>query len=114
MMLTYSERTRGFSSMSNLYSRVIGLACLVAANTVWGQTPEHPLDPLSFQEYWTVLEVLRDGAHLNEETRFSIVNLHEPPKDLVWNWSPGKDFPREAFAVVRQGPETHEAIIDVK
>ena len=85
----------GFSAMSNLNSRtigVIGWACLIAANVAWAQKAEHPLDPLSFQEYWTVLQVLRDGGHLSQETRFSLANLHDPLKDLVWNWSPGKDF----------------------
>jgi primary-amine oxidase len=95
---------------------VIGglLLALLAVLPLAAQKVEHPLDPLSFQEYWTVLEVLRDAGHLNEETRFSIVNLREPPKDVVWGWSQGKDFPREAFGVVRQGVEAHEAIVDLK
>src|SRR5262245_26995047 len=62
----------------------------------------HPLDPLTFDEYWTVLEVLRDGGRLNDETRFPIVSLKEPPKDLVWAWQEGKGFPREAVAIIRQ------------
>jgi primary-amine oxidase len=74
----------------------------------------HPLDPLTFQEYWTVLEVLRDARHMDAETRFSIVNLREPPKELVWSWSQGTAFPREALAVVRQGTETHEAVVDLR
>jgi primary-amine oxidase len=78
------------------------------------QKVEHPLDPLSFQEYWSVLEVLRDSGRLNEETRFSIVNLHQPAKDLVWSWSPGKDFARQAFAVVRQGNDAFETVVDLK
>ena len=78
------------------------------------QKVEHPLDPLNYQEYWTVLEVLRAAGHLNEETRFSIVNLHQPPKDFVWSWSQGKDFPREAFAVVRQGADSYETVVDLK
>ncbi len=78
------------------------------------QKVEHPLDPLNYQEYWTVLEVLRAAGHLNEETRFSIVNLHQPPKDFVWSWSQGKDFLREAFAVVRQGADAYETVVDLK
>ena len=88
--------------------------CCVVSVPVAAQKVEHPLDPLSFQEHWAVLEVLRDAGRLNEETRFSIVNLHQPAKDLVWSWSPGKDFPREAFAVVRQGADAFETIVDLK
>jgi primary-amine oxidase len=93
--------------------RVIAFACILPASTASAQKAEHPLDPLGFQEYWTVLEVLREAGHFDEATRFTVVKLHEPPKDLVWKWSPGQDSPREAFAVVRQGAETHEAIIDL-
>ena len=57
---------------------------------------------------------MRDAGRLNEETRFSIVNLRQPPKDLTWGWSKGQDFPREAFAVVRQGAEAFEAVTDLK
>jgi primary-amine oxidase len=77
------------------------------------QSVEHPLDPLSFREYWTILEVLQENGHVNADTRFSNVALREPPKELVWRWSKGSSFPRQAAAIVRQGPDTHEAIIDV-
>jgi primary-amine oxidase len=90
------------------------LAFALAARSTAAQRVEHPLDPLTYQEYWTVLEVLQQGGHLNDETKFSIVNLREPAKDLVWGWSKGEDFPRQAMAVVRQGPAAHEAVIDLK
>jgi primary-amine oxidase len=89
------------------------LALCLAGRPLSAQRVEHPLDPLSFQEYWTVLEVLRDAGRLDAETRFSIVNLREPDKELVWGWTKGKEFPRQAFAVVRTGPETHEAVVDL-
>src|SRR5437867_1829463 len=95
---------------------IVGI-CLVwsaSGSPLAAQKVEHPLDPLNFQEYWMVLEVLRDAGHLNAETRFSIVNLREPAKDLVWSWSQGKDFPRQASAVVRQGPDSFEAVVDLK
>jgi Cu2+-containing amine oxidase len=97
--------------------RAIALVCFLCCALsipAAAQKVEHPLDPLTFQEYWTVLEVLRNAGHLNDETRFSIVNLHEPPKDLVWSWVQGQDFPRDAFAVVRQGADAYEALVDLK
>lgn len=96
------------STAAGIVVLMLTLPSLAAAQKV-----EHPLDPLSFQEHWSVLEVLRAAGHLNAETRFSIINLREPSKDLVWEWSKGKTFPRQAFAVVRKGPDTFEAVVDV-
>jgi primary-amine oxidase len=90
------------------------LALWIVTTVLTAQIPKHPLDPLNFQEYWTVLEVLRASDHLDDATRFSIVNLREPAKAMVWAWSPGKEFPREAFAVVRQGADAYEAVVDLK
>lgn len=86
---------------------------LVAASGLSAQEPEHPLDPLGFQEYWAVLETLDSAEKLDQDTRFSLVSLVEPPKDLVWGWSPGDALPRQALAVVRQGPDTYEAVVDL-
>lgn len=77
------------------------------------QEPRHPLDPLSWQEHWTVLEVLREADRMDENTRFSFVGLHEPDKVLVSGWTARDDVPRSAFAVVRNGPSTYEAVIDL-
>jgi primary-amine oxidase len=98
---------------ASLVSR-LSFALWLAAAPVVAQKVEHPLDPLNFQEYWAVLEVLRDAGHMNAETRFSIVSLKEPAKDVVWGWSKGREFPREAFAVVRQGADAYEAVVDLK
>ena len=87
---------------------------LAAVRPAAAQNVQHPLDPLSFQEYWTVLEVLQGAGRVNVDTRFSIVNLRQPDKTMVWSWSRGREFPRQAFAVVRQGAESYEAVVDVK
>jgi primary-amine oxidase len=96
-----------------------------AAATASATGPRHPLDPLTFQEYWTVLEVLHDGGKVDADTRFSIVTLEEPPKDLVWRFDAASrgasakpialaDIPRRAFAVVRQAEKTWEAVVDLQ
>ncbi len=99
-------------------SRSLVLFILVAAFAgsplVAGPKVEHPLDPLNFQEYWQVLDVLRDAGHVDDETRFSLVNMVQPPKELVWKWNKGENFPRSAFALVRQGEQTHKAIVDLR
>src|SRR5688572_10446944 len=91
----------------------LSLAFWLVTSPLAAQSVEHPLDPLSFREYWAVLEVLQEAGHVNADTRFSIVNLREPPKEFVWSWSKGASFPRQASAVVRRGRETYEAIVDV-
>lgn len=87
------------------------LTCLTT--NVSAQAPRHPLDPLDWSEYWTVLEVIRSAGHLDQETKFPFVTLREPAKDLVWQWTPGQPIPRSAFAVVRQGAATYEAVVDL-
>lgn len=74
---------------------------------------QHPLDPLSWKEYWTVLEVLQEAGRLDDRTRFSMINLKEPDKELVWQWSDGDPIPRSAFALVRQQSKTYEAIVNI-
>jgi primary-amine oxidase len=92
----------------------VGLVVCTAGTPLQAQTVQHPLDPLVFQEYWTVLETLQAAGRLNDETRFSIVTLRQPPKEVVWSWSPGSAFPRDAFAVVRQGAGAFEAVVDLR
>jgi primary-amine oxidase len=76
--------------------------------------PRHPLDPLTFGEHWTVLEVLRDAERYTDSTGVALVLLHEPPKEAVWSWTAG-DAPlsREALVVLREGEATYEAVIDL-
>ncbi len=86
---------------------------MVICINIRAQEPQHPLDPLSWQEYWTLLEVLQQEGKLDADTRFSIVNLKDPDKQLVWKWSKGNPIPRSAFAVVRQKEKTYKAIVDL-
>jgi primary-amine oxidase len=85
----------------------------VCGPTAHAQAPQHPLDPLGWQEYWTVLDVLAEAGHLDDATEFSRIQLLEPDKAGVWNWEPGSSIDRSAFAVVRQGTRTFEAVIDI-
>jgi primary-amine oxidase len=78
------------------------------------QAPQYPLDPLGWEEHWAVLETLAEAGHLDGDTRFSRLQLVEPDKSLVWNWKAGDEIPRSAFAVVRDGPRTYEAVVDVR
>ncbi len=92
---------------------LIALSGLFWSAQLYAQDSRHPLDPLNWQEYWTVLEVLREVGHLDSKTRFSMVNLKEPAKDLVRQWSPGERIPRSAYALVRQGKKSFETVVDL-
>lgn len=84
-----------------------------AARPVAAQVPQHPLDGFTGPEYWTIYEVLRASGHTDSDTRFPFITLHEPPKHEVQSWKPRQEFRREAFVVVKNGPKTSEAIVDV-
>ncbi|UCF38544.1 MAG: hypothetical protein JSU96_06805 [Acidobacteriota bacterium] len=93
---------------------VLSLAgMLIACSVGFAQRINHPLDPLNWQEYWTVLEVLQREGHLDSKTRFSMVNLDQPPKEAVLKWTEGQPIPRQAYALVRQGRDTYEALVNL-
>ncbi len=77
------------------------------------QSVQHPMDPLTWDEHWTVLEVLRATGHVDSLTRFSLVTLAPPDKRVVLAWTRGQAVPRAAFAILKQGPRTFEAKIDL-
>ena len=74
-------------------------AFLLITNLTTAQT-SHPLDPLNSVEISSAVKILRASANFPKAGLFSTVVLHEPPKDEVLAYAPGKKFRREAFAVV--------------
>ncbi|MDH3710606.1 MAG: hypothetical protein OER04_11990, partial [Cyclobacteriaceae bacterium] len=94
--------------------QLIGLIFILSTLPLTAQQSQHPLDPLNWQEHWALLEILDTEGKMDADTRFSMVNLQEPDKELVWNWNPGQEIPRSAFAVVRQKEKAYKAIVDLK
>ena len=78
------------------------------------QLASHPLDGLTFQEYWAVFETMKASGKLDEASRFAGVNLREPPKPEVLRWKSGEPFRREALAIVKHGRQTFEAVVDLR
>jgi primary-amine oxidase len=76
----------------------------------------HPLDPLSSSEILKTAEVLRAAGKVNETSRFSLIVLHEPPKEEVLAYHPGESFRRESFAIVyeHEANRTYEAVVDLR
>ena len=77
------------------------------------QSTAHPLDPLSVEELSRAIELLEASGHVDEDSRYPLVNLQEPPKAEVLSWQAGDPIRRAAFAVVKQGPWVFEATIDL-
>ncbi len=84
----------------------------LAATPARGQSAKHPLDGLTAPEHWAVYETLRASGKVDAKTRFPLIQFKEPPKAEVLAWKPGQAMRREALVVVKQGPQTFEAVVD--
>ncbi|MGH7714319.1 MAG: hypothetical protein ACREOG_23780, partial [Gemmatimonadaceae bacterium] len=84
-----------------------------AGRSLLGQTPRHPLDPLTAEEHRTIVEVLRAAGRADSSTRYSYVTLEPPNKSDVLSWRTGAAISRAALAIVMQGPRTFEVVVDL-
>jgi primary-amine oxidase len=99
--------------MSARFAWLTVAVCLFTLRGAAAQTPAHPLDALTAEEYWTVFEVLKASGKVDQQTRYPAINLQEPPKAAVLKWKKGEPFTREALVVVRQGANAYEAVVDI-
>lgn len=92
------------------------LLVVIPVLAVAAESPLHPLDPLSSGEILKTAEVLRGAGRVTDQSRFSLIALHEPPKEEVLSFRPGAPMRREAFAVVyeRESNKTFEAVVDLR
>ncbi|GAB4857020.1 Amine oxidase [copper-containing] gamma 1 [Ancistrocladus abbreviatus] len=77
--------------------------------------PNHPLDPLTVQEFNKVREIISDHSLFKSKsyTLHSVV-LEEPPKQLVLRWRNGDPlFPRKAAVVARVDGASHVLTVDL-
>ena len=72
----------------------------------------HPMDPLATGEYSTVVTALSVEKYAGQAGLYPLITLQEPSKEDVLRWKPGDALPRRAFAIVKKGPETFEAVVD--
>jgi len=103
-------------SLKALFFYSSGLLALLVAVVVPAnaQTPRHPLDDLTAPEYWASYEALKASGKVDAKTRYTLVQLKEPPKEEVLAWKPGQPMRRESRVVVKQGPQTFEAVVDLR
>ena len=97
-----------------LLALIILAGCNPQSSTQQPKPPiPHLLDPLTADEYTQTVALLRAADHINDASRFPSIDLLDPTKASVLAWQPGDDFARTAFAVVKQGPQTFEAVVDL-
>ncbi|MFT7130463.1 MAG: primary-amine oxidase, partial [Gammaproteobacteria bacterium] len=87
--------------------------CQTVKNSVSTQPHPHPLDPLTVEEYVKVTTILREAGRIDDASRFSTLDLHDPEKANIKSWHPGDDLARTAFAIVKQGAQTFEAVVNI-
>ena len=86
---------------------------LVTGQVSTARSAEHPLDPLAAEEYTAAVSTLKEAAYTDLKSRYPLITLEEPPKDDVLKCTPGDETSRRAFVIVKKGPETFEAVVDV-
>lgn len=89
------------------------LLAIAAASAPPISAADHPLDPLSDDEVWRTLVLLRDAGRIDKDAKFSQLTLHEPAKREVLAWRPGEPMPRRAYALVRREDDAFEAVVDL-
>ena len=110
-----ASKRRSFSVILYIYVAIILASTLAIASCERGFATEivsHPLDPLAEEEYSAVVSALIDEGYVDGAAFYPLITLEEPPKADVLQWNPGDPMPRLAFAIVKKGPETFEAIVD--
>ncbi|MEO0532491.1 MAG: tyramine oxidase [Cyanobacteria bacterium P01_A01_bin.123] len=85
---------------------------IAGSGSAWAAA-SHPMDALSPAEYKTALGILKDEGLVNEDSRYPFIQLQPPPKAAMLDWQPGEPFERSAFAMVKQGPEVYEAVVNL-
>jgi primary-amine oxidase len=77
----------------------------------------HPLDPLSAAEIQASVALLRAAGHVDEATRFALIDLDEPDKAevLAWRQRPTQRRApsRRAFVIARHELTVYEAVVDL-
>ena len=77
-----------------------------------GGTP-HPLDPLSAEEIRTAATIVRRDHGVDERWRFASIELREPAKEVVRDFSAGDPIRREAEVICwnRDDGQAYKALV---
>lgn len=74
-----------------------------------------PLAPLTHDEILSTVQILKQAGKVSHSTSFSLISLHEPPKEEVLSPRVGRESHREGFVVAyeRKSNQTFEAVVDL-
>ncbi|MEA2562224.1 MAG: primary-amine oxidase [Acidobacteriota bacterium] len=92
---------------------LLALALVSSIANIAAAAQDHPMDSLSGGEIHRAVSILQNQHLVDPASRFPLITLKEPPKAFVLAWQPGQPVPRSAFAIIKQGPRTFEAVIDL-
>lgn len=100
--------SENFRTRNSVLATVLLLGTSIATGAV-----KHPLDALETNEYETTLTALAESGRVPDGSLYQSITLHEPAKELVRAWKPGSPMTRSAIAVIKNGPRTYEAVVDL-
>ena len=111
--MSRSSRSAHGKTRAPIWLAALGLAtaCATAPNVELADR-RHPLDALTDGEIAEALSLLGE-AGLRGEWRVQRLDLNEPAKAQMLAWRAGDPVPRAAFAVLKRGGQTVEAVVDL-
>ena len=56
---------------------------------------------------------MKEAGSVDDFSLYPLISLHEPTKAEVLEWKPGNAVSRRAFVLVKKGPQTFEAVVDI-
>ena len=101
--------------MKSHFKKFCGMLCIALMFSIAPAlaAPQHPMDPLTADEYRQVKSILEKEGLADGSTRYPLVTLLELPKSEVREWRPGKPFSRSARIVARKGAQVFKAVVDL-
>ena len=97
----------------------IPLIAAALATSSWGTATAqdgatHPLDGLNADELAAAVATLKADGRVGESGRFPLIEILEPDKSAVLAWQEGEPVPRRVRAVVKNGPVSSVAVVDLR
>jgi primary-amine oxidase len=113
--LSRAVTRHGLNSFARLISLAILIGLLGGAALASNDYNSASLSPLTKNEIQTTVQILKEAAKVSDNSRFSLITLHEPSKDKVHSARTSGTPDREAFVVVyeRNSNQTFEALVDI-
>ncbi|MGB7305246.1 MAG: hypothetical protein WBD13_13275 [Burkholderiaceae bacterium] len=89
------------------------ILCLLSLTATSSRATAHPLDGLTPAEITQVGEILRTAGVASEQSRYGLIELLEPAKSDVLNWTKDKPLPRMATVHLREHGKVSKIVVDL-